>query len=107
MLKTYDDDNTYYISAMVLILDGNSGMVAQGRSNLYYLICLRHFIISRGATSRLFFLRKDIYFFMRAQHIMSYHLINLPMVSWVVVQVVVVLGLGVVAQSTVFLQTND
>ena len=37
---------------MVLILDGNSEKGAYVRSNLCYLICLRHFIRSRVVTNR-------------------------------------------------------
>ena len=32
---------------MVLILDGNAVIVAQARSNLYNLICLRHLTVSK------------------------------------------------------------
>ena len=39
---------------MILISDGNSEMGAYVRSNLYYSICLRHFIRSRSVTNRLF-----------------------------------------------------
>ena len=60
---------------MVLILDGNSVIDAHVRSNRFYLICLRHFISSRTVTNRFFFLRKDLLSFMRAQHVLTYHLI--------------------------------
>ena len=39
---------------MVLILYGNWGNDAHVRSNLYYLICLRHLIRSRAVTNRIF-----------------------------------------------------
>ena len=40
---------------MVVILDCISEKGAQERSNLYYLICLRHLIRSRAVTNWLFF----------------------------------------------------
>ena len=52
--------------AKVLILDGNSEMYAHVRINPCYLICVMHLVRSR-ATS-----------FMRAQHVLSYHLIQVP-----------------------------
>jgi len=64
-----------YIPPMVLILDDNSEG-AHVRSYFYYLICLRHLIRSRAVTKIvLFFSRKDLVFFMIAQHALSYHLI--------------------------------
>ena len=49
------------LKTMVLIPDGNSAIGAH--VHLYYLICLRHL------------LRKDLFSYMRAQHVLSYHLI--------------------------------
>ena len=63
---------------MVVILDGNSEIGTHIRSNIWYLICLRLLITSRSVINRIFFLRKSLFFFMRAQHIMSYHLIQIP-----------------------------
>ena len=61
------------IALMVLILDGSSGLVALIRRNLCYLICLRHLERSRAGTNRIFFLlRKDLFFFMGAQYVLSY-----------------------------------
>ena len=56
---------------MVLTLDGYSEMGAQSheRGYLCYLIYLRQLI-----RSRVFFFRKDIFSFMRTQHVLSYHL---------------------------------
>ena len=58
---------------MVLLLDGNSEMVSHVRSNLCYLICLRWLIRSRKVTNQNFLLSKDLFFFMRAQLVLSYH----------------------------------
>ena len=44
------------------------------RSNLWYLICLRHIIRFESSHKVYFFLRKDLFFFMRLQHVLSYHL---------------------------------
>ena len=55
---------------MVLILDGHSELGAHVRSNLSYLPCLRHWIMSD-----FFSLQKDQISFMHAQHVLSYHLI--------------------------------
>ena len=60
---------------MVLILDGNSE-IGPPKSNLYYLIWLRHLIKSRSVTDRIFSLQKDPFSFMRAKHVLSYHLIK-------------------------------
>ena len=46
------------------------------RSHLCYLICLRHLIKSIWLTNRLFFLRKDLFFFICEQHVLLYHLIS-------------------------------
>ena len=63
---------------MVLIIDGNSEKGAHVRSNLSYLICLRHLNRPRAVTNRIFSLRKDIFSFMRAQLVLSYHLLKKP-----------------------------
>ena len=62
---------------MVLILDGNSELGAQVRSNLCYLICLRHLLWSGAVTKRIFFLQKDLFSFMRAPHVLVSHKIRL------------------------------
>ena len=56
---------------------GNSEIGAHVRSNLCYWICLRHWIRLRAATNRVFFLTV-LFTFMRAQHGLSYHLIQVP-----------------------------
>ena len=43
-----------------------------------YFTCSRHLIRSRAVTNCLFFLSKDLFFFMSAQHALSYHLIEVP-----------------------------
>ena len=60
---------------MVLIIDGNSEIGTHVRNNLCYLNCLRHLLRWRAVTNRIFFLRKDLFSFMHAQHVLSYHLI--------------------------------
>ena len=56
-------------ACMILILDGNSEIGRHVRSNISDLICLRPSIGSRAVTNRIFFLRRDKFSFMRAQHI--------------------------------------
>ena len=51
---------------MVVILGGNSGIGAHVRSYLCYLICSNHLVKSRAVTNLFFFLRKDLFSFMRA-----------------------------------------
>ena len=46
---------------VVLILDGNSKIGAHVRSNLPFLICLRHWIRSRGFMNRMFFSYKTCF----------------------------------------------
>ena len=55
---------------MVLILDGNSLRGAHVRRNICYSTCS-----SRAVTNRVFFTQNDPFSIMRAQHVMSYHLI--------------------------------
>ena len=43
---------------MVLILDGNSLRGAHLRRNIYYSTCLRHLIVSRAVTNRIFLSEK-------------------------------------------------
>ena len=63
---------------MVLVLDCNSEIGAHARSKLYYLICLRRSDRSRAITNRSLLLRNDRFSFMRALHVLSYHLIKVP-----------------------------
>ena len=59
---------------MVLILNGNIEEGAHVRINICYLICLSHLIRSRAVISRVFF--SEFFFYcMRAQHVLSYHVI--------------------------------
>ena len=55
---------------MVSIFNGDSERDAKVRNNLGYLICLKHSIRSREVTNRIF-LQKDLFSFMRAQHVLS------------------------------------
>ena len=59
---------------MVLLLDGNSETGTHVISNLCYLICLRH-LVDLDQSQIAFFLLKDLFYFMRAQYVMPYHLI--------------------------------
>ena len=58
---------------MVFISDGNEELGLHARSNLCYLIFLRHSIRSRAGTNLIFFLSKKTYFptCVRAQHVLS------------------------------------
>ena len=52
---------------------------AYARSNICYLICLRHLIRSRAVTNWIFSSSEIPYLtFMRAQHAQSYHIICVP-----------------------------
>ena len=53
---------------MVLILDSNSKIGAHVLNNLCYLICLKHLIRSRAERNW-----KNLFSFMRAQRVLSYH----------------------------------
>ena len=65
---------------LTMVLDGNSDIGAHVYSNLFYLICFRHLIWPRAVTNRIFS-SKNLFFFMRAQHVLSHHLISVPW-SW-------------------------
>ena len=65
---------------MVLILGGNSEISAHVKKKLCNLICLRHLIRSKAITNHIFFLRKDIFSFICAQHVLSYH--DRPTLYW-------------------------
>ena len=61
---------------MVLIFDGNSEHVAHVLSGLGTLICLRPLVSRlRAMTNQIFFPENTFFFFMRVQHVLSYHLI--------------------------------
>ena len=61
---------------MVLLLYGNSETGAHIRINFCHLICLRHLNRTSANHKSDFFLRKDLFSFMCAQHVLSYHLIG-------------------------------
>ena len=67
---------------MVLISDGYSEIGTHVRSNICYLICLRHLIISRAVTKDIFLVRKDQFSLMHAKHDLKYHLIKVPWQEW-------------------------
>ena len=54
--------------------DGHSEIGAHVRSNLCYLTCIRLLISSQSSHNWNIFIRKDLFFFMRAQDVISYHL---------------------------------
>ena len=58
---------------MAFIFEGNSAVGADVRSNLCYLICLRHLNKSRAVTTQ-----KNIFSFKLVQHALCYHNIILP-----------------------------
>ena len=60
---------------MVLTLEGNS---EKGTHVFGYLICVMHFLRLRAVTFRFFFIRKDLFPYMRAQHVLSYNIIYVP-----------------------------
>ena len=61
--------NLEIVFSIVLIFDGKSAIGAHVvGGNFYYLICL---IRSRAVSNRIFSLWKDLFFFMRAQHLPS------------------------------------
>ena len=65
---------SYSICDMVRILDSKSEIGALVRGNFCNLICIRHFIKSRAVSNRIFFIRKELFSFMGAQHVLSYHI---------------------------------
>ena len=75
--KRYENAFRLWKLMVLIILVVNSKIGAHVKSNLYYLICLRHFIRSSAAKNRIF-LRKALLSIMRAQHFLSYHLIYVP-----------------------------
>ena len=69
---SYESKKRPYI--MVPKLDGNSKIGAQMCRYLGYLICLRHLSGSKSGTNPMFF-RKGLFSIIRAQHVLSYHLL--------------------------------
>ena len=53
----------------------NAEIGAHVRRNICYLICSRHLTRSRVVTSQIFFVRKVLFSFMRAQSVLNYHII--------------------------------
>ena len=69
-----------FLASIHGILDGNSEIV-RPLGPIYVTWSIRHLITSRAITIRIVFLRKkDLFSFMRAQHVLSYHLINVQCV---------------------------
>ena len=62
------------MSSQVLILDGNSEIGVHARNDACYLICLRHLFRSRLVTNLKLFSRKELFFLLRAQYVLSYHI---------------------------------
>ena len=64
------------IRLLLKVGSGSSYFLAHVTSNLSYLICLSIWLsISRVVTNWIDLLRKDLFHFMRAQHVLCYHLI--------------------------------
>ena len=59
----------------ILVLDGSLEPGTCVRRIICDLICSRRLIRSREGTNWIFFLQKDLFSFMDAQHVQSYHLI--------------------------------
>ena len=62
------------VNSMVLMFDGNSELGAHVRSTNCCLICLRHLIRTRTVTNYIVLLQKVLFSFLRAPHVLSYHL---------------------------------
>ena len=79
LLRTHFAYNMYnamcIINSMHSILDGNIDMGAHVWSDLGYLFCSRHLLISRKRSRIGFFIQKDPFSFIRAQHVLSYNVI--------------------------------
>ena len=60
---------------MVLLPDGNYVIGAQVRREIGNLISLGHLFISTAVTNLMFFFRKDLFAFIPAQHVLTYHVI--------------------------------
>ena len=58
----------YYLCNIVHLLDVNSEIGVHLRTDLDYLICLRHLIRLIAVTNCIFFLKKDLFSSMPAQH---------------------------------------
>ena len=59
-----------YMHGILILLGGNSKIGAHVWSNLCHLISLRHLIISRAVTNRIFFRRKVLFAFF-AQRVLN------------------------------------
>ena len=66
------------ILPMVLILDGSTEKGAHLWTTPGYLISLIYLCSLTAVTSLIFFSRKYFFSFIRAQHVLSYHLIEVP-----------------------------
>ena len=78
-------DNILFNSiSLIIILDGNSDIVANVRSNLcFFFIWLRHSIRYRAVANPICFSHKNFFSFMPSQHVLSHHLIKVPWLwSW-------------------------
>ena len=73
--KGCKDKNTRY---MVLILDGNSEIAHAEEQSLLFDLCMTFDQIESSHKSN-YFLRKDLFSVMHAQHILSYHLIQVSL----------------------------
>ena len=65
------------------ISTGNSGIVVHVGSDIFYLISLRRYIRSKAVKNRILFVQKDLFSFMRAQLVLSYHKKVTRILGWV------------------------
>ena len=70
------DSSLYW--TMIFTLNGISEIGAHVKSNLRYSIFFKRLILSRAVTYRIFFLRKDLFSFICARHVLSYPLTQVP-----------------------------
>ena len=68
-IKPSTIDLSICLVLFVLILDGNSEIGAQVRSNRFYSICLRDLIRSRAVTDQILFFERN--FFSSCVHVLS------------------------------------
>ena len=69
MIKVYK-----YVRVMVLILDGNSEIVAQMWSDLGFVICIRLLYYRSREATNLFFSPQSPHFLYTCAHVLTYHL---------------------------------
>ena len=72
-----------FVINMVILLDGCSFHYFRIWSKSGISICSRHLVTSKESLNPGFFLRKDLFYIERAQHVLSYHLYDLQLkLNW-------------------------